>query len=281
MDRHTTEGYRGRAFRADPVENGRVLARMQQARHDDRLRLLSFNIQVGIRTTGYGQYLTNGWKHVLPHASRVENLRQIAELIAGFDVVALQEVDAGSIRSGFLNQVEFLADRAHFPYWYTQTNRDLGVLAQHGNGLLTRVRPEALEDHKLPGVIPGRGAIVMRLPFASSSVLVVLLHLSLGEWSRRRQLAYVAELIAGEPHAVVMGDLNSHLDQLLFDSPLAETTLRPAEGAAPTYPAWRPAIALDHILVSPSLALNDFAVLDCSLSDHRPVAVTLMPNTPV
>jgi len=241
----------------------------------ERLRLLSFNIQVGIRTRRYRQYITHGWKHVLPHGARAANLRRIADLIAAYDVVALQEVDAGSLRSGFVNQVEYLAYRGQFPYWYAQLNRDLGPIAQHGNGLLSRLEPQSLEDHKLPGMFPGRGAIVTRLRFAETSVLVVLLHLSLGERSRQLQLSYVRDLIEGERNVVVMGDMNSHLTPLLFGSPLADTPLVPARDIEPTYPSWRPAVALDHILVTPTLSVQSYRVLDCDLSDHRPVAVTI------
>jgi len=241
----------------------------------ETLKLLSFNIQVGISTKKYRHYVTKGWKHLLPHESRATNLRQIADLVAEYDVVALQEVDAGSLRSGFVNQVEYLAYRAHFPYWYAQLNRDLGVIAQHGNGLLSRLPPRGLEDHKLPGVLPGRGAIVMRVEFDGIEVFVVLLHLSLGERSRHWQLSYVRELIADEQHVVLMGDMNSHLSDLLFDSPLADTGLVPAEKVQPTYPSWRPAMALDHVLVTPSLSIADYEVLDCSISDHCPIAVTI------
>ncbi|MCZ6656726.1 MAG: endonuclease/exonuclease/phosphatase family protein [Gammaproteobacteria bacterium] len=239
------------------------------------LRLLSFNIQVGIKTSKYRQYVTRGWKHVLPNVSRTDNLRRIADVVADYDVVALQEIDRGSLRSGFINQVEYLADRAQFPYWYAQRNRDLGPFAQHGNGLLSRIAPNGLEDHKLPGVIPGRGAIVLRIPYAGADVVVVLLHLSLGEHSRRQQLDYVRELIRGEHYVVVMGDMNSRITQLLFDSPLQDTDLRPVADVQPTYPAWRPSAALDHVLVTPDLVVNDYAVLDCHLSDHLPIAVTL------
>jgi endonuclease/exonuclease/phosphatase family metal-dependent hydrolase len=242
------------------------------------VRLLSFNIQVGIGTRRFREYLTHGWKHVLPDGSRAANLRRIANVIEDYDVVALQEVDAGSLRSGFVNQVEYLAYRAHFPYWYAQLNRDLGPFAQHGNGLLSRLPPQRLEDHKLPGTIPGRGAIVMRLAFGAADVLVVLLHLSLGERSRQRQLSYVRDLIEGEEHVVIMGDMNSHLTQLLFGSPLSDTALVPASDVEPTFPSWRPAIALDHILVTPTLAVESCQVLDCELSDHRPVAVTIGPS---
>lgn len=241
----------------------------------NRLRLLSFNIQVGIGTRRYREYVTHGWKHVLPHESRGANLRRIADVIADYDIVALQEVDAGSLRSGFVDQVEYLAHRAHFPYWYTQCNRDLRPIAHHGNGLLSRVLPQRLEDHKLPGTIPGRGAIVTRLPLGDTDVLLVLLHLSLGERSRQRQLSYVRELIEGEPSVVIMGDMNSHLAPLLFGSPLSDTALVAANVVEPTFPSWRPSIALDHILVTPSLAVEHCSVLDCELSDHRPLAVTI------
>jgi endonuclease/exonuclease/phosphatase family metal-dependent hydrolase len=249
----------------------------EQTLHDGvrPLRFLSFNIQVGIGTAKYRHYFTKGWKHVLPHQGRTLNLERIAEVVRGYDFVALQEIDSGSLRSRYVNQVQFIADRARFPYWYTQLNRDLGPLAQHGNGLLSRVTPLEMQDHRLPGAIPGRGAIVARLPYGDESILVVLLHLSLGERSRRLQLEYVRNLIDGESQVVLMGDMNSHLPQLLFDSPLAETDLRPVGQVQPTYPAWRPLRALDHVLVSPRLTVSDYEVLDCRLSDHRPIAVTL------
>ena len=243
------------------------------------LRFLTFNIQVGIKTSRYRHYLTRGWKHVLPHESRNHNLRRIADVVANYDFVALQETDSGSIRSGFVNQVEYIADQARFPYWYSQLNRDLAPFARHGSGLLSRIAPAAVEDHRLPGAIPGRGAIVVRLPYGDSTVVLVLLHLSLGERSRQQQLEYVRGLIDGEPNVVLMGDMNSHLSQLLFNSPLARTDLRPADSVQPTYPSWRPLLALDHVLVSPSLAIREYEVLDCRLSDHRPIAVTITNAT--
>lgn len=253
---------------------------VQHDKSAEGLRLLSFNIQTGISTRKYRHYVTKGWKHVLPHGDRVDNLQRIASLIEGYDIVALQEVDGGSLRSGFVDQVEYLAYRAQFPYWYTQLNRDLGPLAQHGNGLLSRLEPGVLEDHKLPGTIRGRGAIVSRMVYQGVEVVVVLLHLSLGDRSRQRQLSYIRNLIAGEAHVVVMGDMNSHLSALLNDSPLAGTGLVPVRDSQPTYPSWRPALALDHVLATPSLAIEHYEVLECRLSDHRPIAVTLRLGTP-
>lgn len=241
----------------------------------ESLRLLSFNIQVGIKTSKYRHYVTNGWKHVLPHEERRTNLAQIAELVEGYDLVALQEIDSGSLRSGYVNQVEYLAQQAEFPYWYTQTNRDLGMLAQHGNGLLSRLKPTVLEDHKLPGTLPGRGAIFVRLPFGDQELVVALLHLSLGPRSRAWQLHYIAERLQSESLFVVMGDLNTDMTALAEGSPLGRLGMAAHLEAPATFPAWQPQLSLDHVLVSPTLCVSDYAAVPCHVSDHLPISVTL------
>ena len=45
------------------------------------LRLLSYNIQAGIDTRHYREYVTKGWKHLLPSRERVRNLNLIAEML--------------------------------------------------------------------------------------------------------------------------------------------------------------------------------------------------------
>ena len=88
-------------------------------------------------------------------------------------------------------------------------------------------------------------------------------------------------MIEGEANVVVMGDMNSHLGGLLFDSPLANTSLVTAQqDSKPTYPSWRPLLTLDHILVTPGLTIRSCDVLDCNVSDHRPVAVRISVGDP-
>ena len=124
-------------------------------------------------------------------------------------------------------------------------------------------------------MIPGRGAVFVRLPYAGDELVIVMLHLSLGKQSRQRQLAYVAEQVAHERQVVLMGDMNTPMTQLLENSPLKDLNLQPAEQVRPTYPAWQPALALDHVLVSDNLVINDYQVLDCRISDHLPIAVEI------
>lgn len=245
---------------------------------DGRLRLLSFNIQVGISTERYHHYLTRGWQHLLPHQGRAGNLQRIGDLLGDYDIVALQEADGGSVRSGFVNQVEHLARMGAFPYWYQQLNRNLGRFAQHSNGLLSRLRPTLLEDHPLPGPA-GRGAILLRIGEGEDAIAVVMMHLALGARTRTRQLAYIRELIGGYRHQILMGDMNTHAVDLLEHSPLRDLGLLAPQVEA-TFPSWRPQRCLDHILLSPGLELERFQVLAQPISDHLPVAVEIrLPNT--
>jgi endonuclease/exonuclease/phosphatase family metal-dependent hydrolase len=240
---------------------------------DGRLRLLSFNIQVGISTERYRHYLTKSWQHLLPHTGRAGNLQKIGSLLGDFDLVALQEVDGGSLRSGFVNQVEHLAQLGAFPYWYQQLNRNLGRFAQHSNGVLSRLKPQLLEDHPLPGPA-GRGAILVRFGEGEDALVVVMMHLALGSKTRALQLAYIRELIGGYRHQVLMGDMNTHANDLLERSPLRDLGLVAPQVQA-TFPSWRPQRCLDHILLSPSLTLERVEVLAQPISDHLPVAVEI------
>ncbi len=264
----------------DPVPEHKSVLRLMKhaptASPPQRLRLLSYNIQTGIVTRNYRDYLTHSWKHVLPYPQRQANLDRIANLVSDFDIVGLQEVDAGSLRSGFINQTEYLALNAHFPYWYDQTNRNLGHLAQHSIGLLSRFRPSKITEEKLPGMIPGRGALVARFGFGEDSLVLVILHLALGRRARLQQLDHVSDLVRGFRHVVVMGDLNCTSDSAEIDALLARTHLREPAHGLHTFPSWRPRRNIDHILVSTSLKVENVAVLNHPLSDHLPIVMEVV-----
>lgn len=238
-----------------------------------RLKLITYNIQVGIASGRYRHYLTHSWKHLLPHAESLANLERIARVIDGFDIVALQETDAGSFRSLFINQVEFLARRGRFPHWYCQTNRRLGKIARHSNGLLSRLLPSEIIEHKLPGLIPGRGVIEVHYGRGEDPLVLLLVHFGLGKRARLRQIAYVARLVNRYRHVVVMGDFNCRAQSEEMTLLLATTRLCKPVDELPTFPSWRPHRNIDHILVTPSIQINNVQVLPHAVSDHLPIAV--------
>jgi endonuclease/exonuclease/phosphatase family metal-dependent hydrolase len=238
------------------------------------LRILSYNIQVGVDTTAYRQYVTKGWRHVLPHRERLVNLNRIAALLSGYDMVSLQEVDAGSLRSGFVDITEYLAHRAGYPHWYRQVNRNIGLLAQHSNGFLSHLAPSRVVFHKLPGG-PGRGAMLIDFGDQPHGLRLCSVHLALGRRARVKQLDYVGELVQDNEHLVVMGDLNASCDSVEVRRFIRRAGLNEPACDQATFPSWRPVRRIDHILVSRSLRVRDARVLNYSLSDHLPISVEL------
>ena len=238
-----------------------------------RLKLLSYNIQAGIATNGYRHYFTNSWKHVFPFPRRLDNLDCIARLLSEFDIVGLQEVDGGSIRSGFINQTEYLALTSRFPYWYDQTNRNLGKFAQHSTGLLSRLCPAEVTEVKLPGMIPGRGALTVRFGHGVDALILVIAHLALGRRARFRQLECIAEIIGTYRHAIVMGDMNCETDSREIDWLVKRTELCAPTHHLPTFPSWRPTRNLDQILVTSSLKIERIEALNYPFSDHLPIVM--------
>ncbi|MCK4950326.1 MAG: endonuclease/exonuclease/phosphatase family protein [Gammaproteobacteria bacterium] len=245
-----------------------------------RLRLLSYNIQVGSTVNAYRQYITKSWEHILPSSGRMENLSHIARMVSDYDLVGLQEVDAGSLRSGFINQTEYLADKARFPFWHHQTNRKIGRIAQHSNGFMSKFKPAEIYTHKLPGTISGRGALCARFGGKEESLIVIILHLALGKRSRMQQMSYISELAQEHEHVIIMGDMNCR-----SDSPEIMTLQKKANLCEPvhdlhTFPSWAPERNIDHILVSPSLKVESIHVLNHTFSDHLPIAMdVILPDT--
>lgn len=246
-----------------------------------RLRLLSFNIQAGIASSKYRHYLTHSWKHLLPYPERLDTLDRIAALAADFDFVGVQESDAGSLRSAFINQTEYLADRAGFPYWYDQTNRNFGHLGQHSLGLLSRFRPSEITEVRLPGMIPGRGALCVRFGIGSDALLLLIVHLALGPRARARQLESLVTLINSHRHVILMGDLNCRSESKEMQWLLRRTDLSEPIHGLYTFPSWRPRRNIDHILVSAPIQVDSVRVLNHTISDHLPIAMDITLPGPV
>ena len=249
--------------------------------HSERiLRLLSYNVQVGIRTQRPRHYVTGSWKHVLPCARRMENLDAIARRLAHFDIVGLQEVDAGSLRSNFINMAEYLAERAGFPFWYHQVNRNLGRLAKHSNALLSHYRPDVVEDLRLPGLIPGRQALLAGFHGGSEPLAVIVVHLALSRRARLQQLDDIANVVNRYPHAIVMGDMNTYCGSPEMRRLFRRTRLMEPVDDLCTFPSWRPMHSIDHILVTETLRVRRAETLAQPISDHLPIMTEVeLPET--
>ncbi len=246
----------------------------------NEISVMSYNVQVGINSARLHHYFTHSWKHVIPHSQRIVNMNHIAKVIESHDIVGLQEVDAGSLRSNFINLTEYLAERSNFPYWFHQVNRNLGRFAQHSNGMVCRIKPSEVQSLKLPGIIPGRRAIMVKFETNDEPIVFFILHLALTGRARLNQLSYIAEHVNEYKHAVVMGDMNcrpgSHEMSMLFKN----TNLREPSDEHFTFPSWKPQHNIDHILVTSELKVSSVQVDSQRFSDHLPISLKItLPNS--
>jgi endonuclease/exonuclease/phosphatase family metal-dependent hydrolase len=239
------------------------------------LRLLSANIQAGSSTRAYREYVTRSWSHVLPNGKRL-NLDSLASLAQPYDVVGLQESDPGSLRSGFTNQADYLAERGSFPFWSHQPNRRVARIAGSGNALLSRLEPTEMLDYALPGRIAGRGVLVARFGQGESAWDLAVTHLSLGSRSRQLQLGFLAELLSDSPRLVLMGDFNCAAEAPEMAALYRKTRLAPPATQVCTFPSWAPQRCLDHVLVG-GMDVLSYSAVPAAGSDHMAVSVELAP----
>ena len=219
------------------------------------------------------------------------NLEAIAEVLAreAPDVVALQEADGPSAWSGGFDHVETLARLAGFPHAFRGEHNpfSLGRLdLSSGTALLSRLplaEPRSLAFSQTWRDTKGFvAATVTPTAFPGIELDVVSIHLDfLAERIRRRQVDQLIERFSGSRRPlVVLGDFNCEWGERrrCFERLGAELGLRPVEqGGSPTFPAWRPLVRLDWVLVSPDLAFSGYRTLDDRLSDHLSVVAEIRP----
>ena len=237
------------------------------------LRILSYNTHMCIKASNKSERRKNMWQHILPSRGKIHTLEKISSFISSFDVVGIQESDAGSIRSGFMNHTKRLARLGGFEYWTDQVNREL-IFARHSMGFLSRHEILSVSRHQLPGKFPGRGVMVVHLSFHGEPIAFVIAHLSLGPLDRIKQARYIGDLIQDMAcRTILMGDFNCGSDSHEISVIMKKTGLRPVAKNMPTYPSWKPQKDFDHFLVSKGIIIESAHAIDFAMSDHLPLAI--------
>lgn len=216
---------------------------------------------------------------------------RIAQVIAecDADIVALQEIDVGRLRSGGIDQARTLAEKLGFASHFHPALRV--AEEQYGDAVLTRYPSRLVKVGLLPGLrdlwsSEPRGAIWIEATIGGARLQVINTHFGL---RRRERRAQAAALLGNDwiqrcrqPYAVV-GDLNSlprgsvyrSFAARLRDAHVAGTQGRPA----PTFPSRRPLLRIDHIFVSSDIEIIGAEVarspLASAASDHLPLIARL------
>ena len=184
---------------------------------------------------------------------------------ASADIVGLNEV----WRLGpFFDQPAYLRERLSMESAF-ERNTGRGFYEQ-GNLVLTTHRIIRVENIALPSQVEQRGCLLVHIEIDAEEVAFGAVHLSLGRTARAAQLAALAEKLPRDMPLVLAGDMNCPVGEL---EPLTE--LLTLADAPPSYPAFWPRRALDHIGFSKHWNLVQVSAVNSRASDHRPVIAQL------
>ncbi|MGC4120360.1 MAG: endonuclease/exonuclease/phosphatase family protein [Myxococcales bacterium] len=219
-------------------------------------------------------------------------LDAVAAVLCGLDadVVALQEVDRGTLRSGRVDQARRLAQGAGFAHARFFPAVDWGT-GDYGLALLSRW-PLAGER---VGLLPNEGgreprihaSAIVEAPGATLSVhLTHLTNLDTVRGLRLAQARRILERLEDDPlPRVLAGDFNAlpgGATHRAVRKVMRDAFHSVGEGPAGTYPLpWPlPAARIDYLFVSEGVGVARAHVHATGASDHHPLVAEVRPPPP-
>jgi endonuclease/exonuclease/phosphatase family metal-dependent hydrolase len=197
------------------------------------------------------------------------------------DLVALQEVDGYSPRTGFRSQAASLGKRLGMRHYFGATIKTAGVPV-FGNAILSRLPVRGCNNRNLSGKGEPRGLAEVVALVNGAEFSFFTTHLGLSVEARGEQVAGIVEVLGATTRPFILtGDFNC-LPEAEELAPLWMFARdAAAEKPAPqsTYPAHEPRVRIDYILVSPHWTVQEVAVLKSDASDHLPVLADIAPGT--
>lgn len=203
----------------------------------------------------------------------VRNSQRIANVINKVcpDVVAIQELDSMTARSGNTDVLKEIAERTQMnPYYAAAIDYDGG---KYGIGMLSRTVPLCVKRLSLPGREEQRALLIAEF----DTYIYACTHLSLTEEDRMSSLDILrAEAKACGKPFFMAGDFNAEPDSPFIKELKKDFQILSAN--RPTFPANEPKEVIDYIISAkqevPTFAVRSASVIDEPLaSDHRPILV--------
>ena len=211
------------------------------------------------------------------------DLERIAQLIRqeGADIVALQEVERGSSRTGRRDMPAELARLTGMTCVFSNNFHFGG--GDYGNAVLTRFPVKNWSNFHYPMLRPGeqRGLLQLELDVRGVGLVFLNTHADYNpkddseRWAGLAEIEAVARRHAGKP-AILCGDFNdtpaSRTYQRLCKS-YDDTWARVGRGDGFTVPAEAPTSRIDYLWISRGNSLKPLRawVPQSDASDHRPV----------
>ena len=237
------------------------------------MRLLHYNIRYAVGGGASLHMPLPGAGYVFGNQSVLPDITKFIKSVDP-DIVALIEVDTGSIRSRMVNQAEKIAadlgmnTSYETKYGEKSLNQVLPIVRKQGNAFLASSRVHGEKFHYFD---TGIKRLIIELEMAGYCIFLV--HLSLKYRHRHLQMRHLYDLIqeAGKP-VLVAGDFNTFWgeNEIYLFMKAAGLTSANSE-SLPTYPSRSPRKVLDFVLYQDGIEVTGFEVPDIQLSDHLPI----------
>lgn len=203
------------------------------------------------------------------------------------DVIALVEVDTGSLRNRGKDEVKYLARKIGFSNFIEKIKYPLNgwfrmfhyvpILDKQANGLISRYK---LHDIKYHILHEGTKRMVIQANIdCPKKITLLIAHLALGKKARQKQVEELIKIVNSIKNPVIlMGDFNTfngvhEIKKLLEKTHLYDKINLDKEDLPLTEPAWHPSRRLDYILTSKGIKVKKYKILNFHFSDHLPLMI--------
>lgn len=199
------------------------------------------------------------------------------------DVVALQEIDVNTARSGKINEIAELSKKTgyHAFHFSKAIDHDGG---DYGTAILSKYPLSDAETHKLPtdpatgGEPRVLGLATVTLP-GNKKIRIANVHLDFkGNTNGKLQMTEVNRILSGEKLPVIIGGDFNAVEGSVTINLLDNAFTRTCKNCPFTIPVIKPNKTIDFIAYKPASAfsvINHRVIAETYASDHLPVLAEL------
>lgn len=245
------------------LPGGNIYSKNKSAREKNTLRIMSYNIRNG-----------RGMDDLSDFERTADAINKACP-----DVVALQEIDSVTGRSGGIDVLRELAERTLMHRVYAPAIYYDG--GKYGIGMLSKEKPVNFHTVALPGREEARTLLIVEF----EKYIYCCTHLSLTEEDRMLSLPILfKEAAAANKPLFIAGDMNAHPDSE-FIRALQDKFIILTDTKQFTFPADKPNETIDYIAAyakdSTAFTRISSKVLDePAASDHRPIVTDIIFKQP-
>ena len=203
------------------------------------------------------------------------------------DIIALVEIDTGSIRSRGRDEVKYIAKKTGLRNFIEKIKYPINgwlslfyyvpILDKQANGVISKYKFHDVKYHVLH---EGTKRMVIEASVnCPKKITLLICHLALGSNTRKEQIDELIKIVNGIKNPVIlMGDFNTfkgekEIKKLLNKTHLNDKIKLDSEDILLTEPSWSPYRRLDYILTSREINVRNYKILNYHFSDHLPLMI--------